>query len=451
MNVNEKRKLKADLKAQARQIDKLGESRELTPEEQAQFDDLVARVAALEESIKRAEALGPDEEEENEGDDEKDVETNSYSRKVEARRVSKPIPVENRAAAVHTKKHRYSMFRGIQALLENRRLDGLEGELHQEISKRKKKSPQGFYMPTSDEFREMRAGFDTTAGTGSIFVTPQLPFIELLRNKMILKELGATFLSNMDGKFAIPRLSAATQAYWVTENNAVTTSNPTLDQVAFVDKTVGAYTDISRKLLYQSNLDIEALTTSDLATVLAIEVDRSGLNGSGSNDTPLGILQDSGVPSLASPYLSGSDTHGLALTNNDFVAMETVVANANAETDSCKYAGSYSLRGYTKVTPKIGTTFPIMIGDGNEVNGRPFVASTQIPNNLTKGTGSNLSAVIYGNWSDLVVADWGAVEIQVNPYVLSTSGAVRIVALGEFDIQMRHKNSFVKYLAAKTS
>jgi len=39
-----------------------------------------------------------------------------------------------------------------------------------------------------------------------------------------------------------------------------------------------------------------------------------------------------------------------------------------------------------------------------------------VPSNLTNGTGINLSAVLFGNWSDLMIGEWGVLEILPNPY-----------------------------------
>ena len=71
------------------------------------------------------------------------------------------------------------------------------------------------------------------------------------------------------------------------------------------------------------------------------------------------------------------------------------------------------------------------------------VASTnQAPSNLAKGTGSNLSSMIFGNFSDLVIGEWSAIDINVDPYSLSTTGGVRITAFHDVDVAVRNAQSF---------
>ena len=73
------------------------------------------------------------------------------------------------------------------------------------------------------------------------------------------------------------------------------------------------------------------------------------------------------------------------------------------------------------------------------------IASTLIASNLTKGSGTNLSTMICGNWSDLLVGQWGAgIEIILDPYVNSTNGAIRIIAMTDVDFAIRHPESFIK-------
>jgi HK97 family phage major capsid protein len=74
----------------------------------------------------------------------------------------------------------------------------------------------------------------------------------------------------------------------------------------------------------------------------------------------------------------------------------------------------------------------------------PVVFSNQVPNNLTKGTGTNLSAILYGVWSDLVIAYWSAVDIVINPYAdsVAAKGGALIHAFLDADVALRHPESF---------
>lgn len=76
------------------------------------------------------------------------------------------------------------------------------------------------------------------------------------------------------------------------------------------------------------------------------------------------------------------------------------------------------------------------------LNGYRAGVSNQVPSNLVEGSGTNLSAIIYGNWDDLMIGEWGALFIQVDPFSLSPTGGLRVVILKDIDIAVRHPESF---------
>ncbi|MCX7161071.1 MAG: phage major capsid protein, partial [Proteobacteria bacterium] len=75
----------------------------------------------------------------------------------------------------------------------------------------------------------------------------------------------------------------------------------------------------------------------------------------------------------------------------------------------------------------------------------PVAFSNQVPSNLSKGTGVNLSAVIYGNWSELILAYWSSVDIVMNPYAdsVASRGGALLHAFLDADIAIKHVESFV--------
>ena len=77
------------------------------------------------------------------------------------------------------------------------------------------------------------------------------------------------------------------------------------------------------------------------------------------------------------------------------------------------------------------------------LNGYRTAVSNQVPSDLDKGTSTGVcSGIIFGNWADLIVGMWGGLDIQVNPYSLDTTGAVRITAFQDVDVAVRHPESF---------
>jgi HK97 family phage major capsid protein len=251
---------------------------------------------------------------------------------------------------------------------------------------------------------------------------------------------------------AIPKQTGGATAYWIAEDGDPTESQQAVGQLALTPKTVGAFTDIRRRLLLQSSLDAEALVRRDLANVIALAIDLAGINGSGASNQPTGILNTNGIGAVVC-----GDPDGAAPTWADIVALETEVAVDNADIGSLAYLTNAKMRGKLKATD-MGTDTGKMVWPADVpverqiVNGYRAAVSNQVPSNIEKGaSGTTLSAMIFGNWADLVIAMWGTLELTVDPYTHSTSGAVRVVALQDIDIGVRHAESFAAIEDAVTT
>ncbi|SIO60160.1 phage major capsid protein, HK97 family [Singulisphaera sp. GP187] len=421
------------------------ENRGLNPEEQSSFDGLHSQAMELGKRIGTIERQAA-------------MEVIGYD-DPEKRR-SAPLPHED-PANTRNGKHRYSLIKAIQEVADAKRaggakrgapgLTGLELEVSEEIAKRGDKGPTNdFYYPMGnsrpggrDQFGRRsseRRALDTSAGAGAVPTFLDTEYIEILRNKMVLMALGAREIKNLQGKFSIPRQNGKATGQWVGEGGAPTGSNQTLDQVNFTPHTYGAFTDISRRFFELANIDGEAFVMDDIAAIIARAIDLAGFNGTGSSNQPLGIMQNSGITGTNVIALGAN---GDVPTNAAMVALETVVARGNADLGNMAYVTNADGRGTLKTTAKIGSTFPIYIwGDNNEINGYPAYATQQLPRNLTKGSGTNLSPLLFGNWNDLIIAYWSGLDILVDPYTGSSTGSVRIVGLQDVDVQVRHNESF---------
>jgi HK97 family phage major capsid protein len=434
------------------------ETRDMSPDEKTQFDTLIADVETIKTQIAQYEAMEADEAEAAAPEVEADAEAAARRSATPGRR-SHPV---GEAPAVHAEKRTYSILRAIRSAVSGQPLDGLEGEVSKEVERRTGRAAKGFFLPlgSDPEIRSLMNGgrraevrtdtvdLSLTTGAGAIFTHAELPLIDLLRNKLVVKELGAKVMAGMKGAFAIPRQTGASTVFWLAEGSGATVSNQTIDQVPFSPKVCLALTNISRKFMLQTSVDAEEFVKNDLAETLAREWDRVALNGSGTNQ-PLGILQNTGIATLSAGVQGG--TNGALLSYAQVVGMESGVSTNNAEMGSLSYLTNPGQRGKLKQTPVVGTTFPTFIwtkgdrtGGPGEVNGYEARASTVIPANLTKGSASGVcSAIIYGNWNDLIVASFDdAVDFLVNPYTLQAQGAVTISLEMAIDANVRHNESF---------
>jgi len=358
-------------------------------------------------------------------------------------------------------KANYSMIRAVNAAISGSWKEaGFEAEVSNDIAKRMGKSTTGFFMPTNIPFAQ-RSGYAVgTAGagtTGGTLVATNLlagSFIEVLRNKARVLQLGATVLSGLVGNVDIPRQTGASSTFWVGENGTLTESEATFDKLSLAIKSIGTYSMISRNMLLQSTPDIEMLARADLIAQIALGIDLAALSGTGSNNQPTGIANTSGVGSVV------GGTNGAAITIDHLIDLETSVTDANAPEDSLAYLGNARTVGALKKLKSttgqyLWTNIPggQRSGTPGEINGYTMARSNQARKNLTKGTGTNLSEVFFGAWSELVLGEWGVLEIMPNPYDSTAykQGAVLLRAMQSVDIGVRHAQSFAVMSDAITS
>ena len=300
---------------------------------------------------------------------------------------------------------------------------GFEIEASEAAAAKLGRASRGITIPADVMRRDLNVG---TATAGGNLVETELDaanFIDLLRNASALDKAGATVLTGLSGNVSIPRQSGAATAYWVNESGSPTESQQSIDQVSLTPKTCGAYTDFSRRLIIQSSIDVENMVRSDLAKVLALEIDRVGLYGSGSSNQPLGLKDTTGV--LTEDFAANTPTFA------EVVALESDVAGANALLGSPVYLMNSAMRGALKTAEKASNTAQFIYMD-DEVNGYRAVVSNQVASN----------DLWFGNFSDLIMAYFSGLDLMVDPYTHSTSGTVRVVALQDVDVAARHGESF---------
>ena len=335
---------------------------------------------------------------------------------------------------------------------------GFEREVSQTLAKRSGRETTGFFMPSDVTMQR-----DTTPGyfvgqptQGGNLVATDLrtgSFIDLLRAKAMVTRMGATVISGLVGNVEIPRQTGASTTYWLAENTDPTESNATFDKVPLKPKTIGALSSVSRNLLLQSSMNVEAFVRNELAVSLALGIDLAALCGTGTDNQPTGIANMSGICTVE------GGTNGGSLTFDKLIDMETQVATANADVTNMYYLCNAATIGFLKkikntsgdyiwkpITEAVRNGFP------GEVNGYAVGRSNQVRSGLEKGTSKNCHEIYFGNWADLLIGAWGFLEIDVNRYGDAwKSGGVEIRALQTIDIAVRHPKSFCLFSDALLS
>lgn len=283
------------------------------------------------------------------------------------------------------------------------------------------------YMVPNDVLSYSRAMTVGSAPGGGDLVGPDFrpeSYIERLVNRLALTSAGITTMTGLSGPVSIPKGNAGPTSYWVGENGAPSESSPTYKQIDMTPKTLGAYTEISRRLLLQSSMDVEMMVRDELLLVQALEIDRVGLYGTGSSSQPLGIKDTTGI--------NTEDFTAANPTFAEIVSMETKVNADNADIGAMTYLTNATRYGGFKTTSKIGSEAQFLLEPGGTVNGYPVIRSNQV------ATGD----VFFGVWNQLMMGMWGGLDLQVNPYSLDTTGAVRVTVFQDVDFAVRNAESF---------
>lgn len=340
-------------------------------------------------------------------------------------------------------KQQYSLRRAILASAEGKR-SGFEFEVSDTISKRLGLETTGFFAPTNLEVLTPQQRATLVVGTGSLggsaVFTEAGSFIELLRKRMYVRQAGAVLLSGLQGPVSFPRQATAGTLYWESETGTVTQSNPTLNTVSLSPKRATASVPYGIQLLRQAILDVEMWVRNDLSAIMALGIDLAAINGAGSNNEPTGILNTSGIGSVT------MGANGAVPTFAKLVDLETEISADNADAAGMKYMTTTQQRGFLKQTQQFSGTngVPIWTGGANgEINGYGAFATNQVPSNLTKGTSTTIChAIIFGNFPELMIGEWGAMEFIADPYTQARAGIINLTVHAFVDVAVRHAESF---------
>ena len=309
-----------------------------------------------------------------------------------------------------------------QGDVQARRDAAFEIEVGEAAAKKYERSSNGIVIPNEVLRRDLVVGTPTAGGDLVDDVLLAGSFIDLLRNRLSIAQAGATMLTGLQGNVSIPRQTSASTAYWVGENSSPTESQQAIDQVNMTPKTVGAFVDYSRRLLLQSSIDVEGMIRNDLARVIALEIDRAAVYGTGSSNQPQGLTNVSGI---------GSETLTSFGTFAEYIAMETDVTAANGDIGAMRYIINASARGSLKSTEKASNTAQFVY-ENDEINGYPVIVSNQLLNN----------DALFGDFSQFVMGMWSGLDLTVDPYAGATAGTVRVIALQDVDFAVKQPACF---------
>lgn len=315
---------------------------------------------------------------------------------------------------------------------------GFELECSRAVEQKMGKRPKGIYIPddvlmdghyhNADAVRDFMAGNPSTGGNVIETTLMTGSFIDILRNKNVLMMAGATVLPGLVGDVAIPKQTAAGNAYWVSEGEAVRKTQPEFGQISLAPRTLGAQSVYTRQFLLQSSIGIESFIRNELTTAISLKISEAAFYGKGADGEPRGIIN---TPSVNKPtsFAAANPTYA------EIVAMETAIESADADIGSMAFITDATVRGGMRTTKLDAGSglFLINPGDGRVLLDYPL----HISNQITDGD------VFLGVWSQMIIGMWGGLDVLTDPYTNAAEGSVRIVAHQTMDVQVRQPAAFV--------
>lgn len=343
---------------------------------------------------------------------------------------------------------KWSLNNYIKSWEENRNGGGgikcFEMDVSQQVTKQTGKKFKGIGMPvdilrgkgiTGAQKQQRAMSVGTTTAGGYLQNTTLLTdmFVDVLRNTDITSQLGFTVINGLRGLYNIPRKTSAATVGWVAENGSTAESTAAYDLIAMSAKAVHGQSISSRESRMQLAVDADAFMLFDLITSLNNDKASKYFNGTGTSNQITGILTQSSINSI-SPSANG-DAPTWALVNqmkkelriDNIQGVIKLIINAATE---------YALA----ITPKVTALDHYLLDEstGKVANMETFITN-MLPSNITKGSsGATLSKAIALESSNVVVGNWGGIDIIIDPYTYSSDFRLKISAIQDTDLVLKH-------------
>ena len=257
---------------------------------------------------------------------------------------------------------------------------------------------------------ENRAAVTVTAEGEDVVVTDFANILDPLRTKNVLADSGANILTGLVGDLQIPAMGAE-NVNWEGETDEAQDGAGTFTNVKLTPHRLSAYIDISKQFLVQDSLGAEALIRRDLVNAIQAKLEDTIF---GTEDAeggrPAGIFN--GVtPTKVTDFKS-------------LVTLESDVEDANFY-GPAKYIVSPKAKAAMRAMAK-STKSTQLVMEGDNIDGTPVLSTGHIAKNT----------FAYGDWSQLYVGQWGAIDLTVDPYTKAAAGQVRLVINAFFDFKL---------------
>jgi len=417
--------LRAKLKAQVTISDLLkAENREFEGEEEVNFDAIGAEILTIEASIAAIKKL---------------IAVEDKVAEVQAPVTVTPTVVSPEAKAAE----RYSFMKVLRSVTEGKPLEGLEKEMHQEAEREVSASGQairGVGIPASMVNAKQRIiHTGDAASAGNLVDEAPARFFDALYPKTVIESLGATMIPGLAGNLPIKKGAEIATASFKAEYGEKHETNVSFERDVMTPHRLVGKIDISHQQLKQDSIGLESYIMSQLSSASRRAIDKSVFNGDGTGNDLLGILNTAGINEVTIAPTSG------ALTRADLIALYTIIESEDADENALNFLVTPGIKGYLQNLKTDAGSGNFVWPTNQQMNLLGYGAhrSNLLPKDLDDG-GSNtgLHAMIFGDWSKMLVGSWGGFDVCMDNKTRFEYGEIKLAIASFWDMAVVHPKAF---------
>ena len=316
--------------------------------------------------------------------------------------------------AEEKKGNSFSFIRLINGMI-NKDLNGLEAEMAQEGAKELLRSgitPKGVALPAAIFLRSASGQNAGTAGDGGNIVVTGQHYVDEVTERLTVQKMGATVLTDLVGNVDLPSVGGVTFSFVNEGVSTSSTKKASVAKVTLTPKGIRGRMAVTRDLLAQSSVNVEAILRNRIVAAEAACIDKAAL----------------------AAIVTAATSAGTSFSFANLVAMETAINADNANRGKMGYILPAADWGLAKTTPK-ASGFPAFILDpGDIINGYKADFSNQFA----------ADTPVFGNFEDLFIGRWGGVDVLVDPYTMADTGEVKLQLFSYADTKVALAKSFSK-------
>lgn len=230
-----------------------------------------------------------------------------------------------------------------------------------------------------------------------------------LRDNSVLINAGAKYLTNLNGNVKLPVMGKG-NVTWEGEVASAKDAGNTITAKELKPKRLTAFVDVSKQFLIQDSADAEATLRADIVNAIGEKLQQTILGTAVGSET-----QPNGIFSIDASAVTSVTAF------KDICDLEAKVDDSNAGANRCYLVSNKAKAGLRNMAKSTKSTELVM--QNGEIDGTKVYATSSIADKY----------IAYGDFSNLVIGQWGGIDLVVDQYSVAKEGCVRLVINCYFD------------------